>query len=111
MLETQQNLQKHAKLHVPIFTLSSKDSANSAKELNDTFKRYVYWNSSYKTQPAKVIGQGINIYKLLSALFQGVKRLFVLAYTIAAPAAVGGNTDDTVGIKNNKKYFLPRGEI
>ena len=99
-----------AELHVPIFTLSTKDSANSAKQLNEGFKRYVYCNS-YKTQPAKVIGQGINIYKLLSALFQGVKRLFVLAYTIAAPAAVGGNTDDTVGIKNNKKYFLPRREI
>ena len=24
---------------------------------------------------------------------------------------VGGNTDDTAGIKSNKKYFLPRGEI
>ena len=48
---------------------------------------------------------------LLNASFQGVKRLFVLAYFVAAPAAAGGNTDDTAGIKNNKKYFLPRGEI
>ena len=24
---------------------------------------------------------------------------------------MGGNTDDTAGIKSNKKYFLPRGEI
>ena len=24
---------------------------------------------------------------------------------------MGGNTDDTAGIKNNKKYFLSRGEI
>ena len=42
---------------------------------------------------------------------EGVKRLFVLAYTIAAPAAAGGNADDTAGLKNNKNYFLPRGEI
>ena len=28
--------------------------------------------------------QGKNIYELLSASFQGVKRLFVLAYFIAA---------------------------
>ena len=31
--------------------------------------------------------QGTNIYELLSESFQGIKRLFVLAYTIAANAA------------------------
>ena len=75
-----------AKLHVPIVTLSTKDSANLAKQLNEGFKRSVYWNS-YETKPAKVIEQGKNIYELLNASFQGVKRLFVLAYFIAAPAA------------------------
>ena len=99
-----------AKLHVPIVTLSTKDSESLTKQLNEGFKRSVYWNS-YETKPAKVIEQGKNIYELLNASFQGVKRLFVLAYFIAAPAAAGGNTDDTAGIKNNKKYFLPRGEI
>ena len=98
-----------AKLHVPIVTLSTKDSANLTKQLNEGFKRSVYWNS-YETKPTKVIEQGKNIYKLLSASFQGVKRLFVLAYATAVPAVVGGNADDTAGIKN-KKYFLPRGEI
>ena len=38
--------------------------------------------------------------------FQGVRRLFALAYVIAAGAA-----NNEVGIKNNRKYFLPRGEI
>ena len=48
--------------------------------------------------------------ELLNASFQGVKRLFALAYAIAEP--VGANpADDTAGIKDNKKYFLPRGEI
>ena len=92
------------KLYVPIVTLSTKDSANLTKQLNEGFKRSVYWNS-YETKPAKVIEQGKNLYELLNASFQGVKRLFVLAYAIAA----GGN--DGAGIKNNKKYFLPRGEI
>ena len=75
------------------------------KQFNEGFKRSVYWNSSYETKPAKVIEQGKNLYKLLNASFQGVKRLFVLAYFIAD----GGN--DEAGIKSNKKYFLPRGEI
>ena len=81
-----------AKLHVPIVTLSTKDSENLTKQLNEGFKRSVYLNS-YETKPATVIGD------------QGVKRLFVLAYTIA----VGEN--DKAGIRNNKKYFLLRGEI
>ena len=33
--------------------------------------------------------------------------MFVLAYLIAADA----NADEEAGIKNNKKYFPPRGEI
>ena len=99
-----------AKLHVPIVTLSTKDSANLTKQLNEGFKRSVYWNS-YETKPAKVIEQGKNLYELLNASFQGVKKLFVLAYVIAAPAAVSSNADDTAGKKSNKKYFLPRGEV
>ena len=38
-----------AKLHVPIVTLSTKDSANLTKQLNEGFKRSVYWNSYEKT--------------------------------------------------------------
>ena len=86
--------------------MCTKYSTNLAKQLNEGFKRSVYWNS-YETKPAKVIEQGKNIYELLNASFQGVKRLFVLAYFIAAD----NNADEEAGIKNNKKYFLPRGEI
>ena len=44
------------KLHVPIVSLSTKESANLANQLNEGFKRFVYWNS-YETKPAKVIEQ------------------------------------------------------
>ena len=98
-----------AKLHVLLVTLPTKYSANLTKQLNEWFKRSVYWNS-YETKLAKVTEKRKNLYELLNASFQAVKRLFVLAYAIAAP--VGDNpADDTAGIKNNKKYFLPRGEI
>ena len=93
------------KLHVAIVTLSTKDSAILTKQLNKGFKGSVYWNSSER-KPAKVQEQGKNIYKLLNAAFQGVKRLFALAYFNAAPAAAGGNTDDTAGIK--EKVFSSR---
>ena len=49
--------------------------------------------------------------ELLSASFQGFKRLFALAYFIAAPVAPVAVAGATTGIKYNRKYFLPRGEI
>ena len=107
-MSSAENTEKFAitdtKLHVPIVTLSVKDSTNLAKKLNDGFERSVSWNS-YETKSAKVIQQGKNLHELLIVSFQGVKRLFVLAYVIAA----GDNAGQEAGIKNNKKYFLPRG--
>ena len=93
---------RDAKLHVTIVSLSNKDRVNLTKE---EFKISFYYNS-WQTKPAIVIEKGTNIYKLLNASFQGVRRLFVLAYVVAAGAA-----NDEAGIKDNKKYFLPRGEI
>ena len=66
-----------AKLHVPIVTLSTKDNVNLTRQLNDGFKRSVYYNN-YPTIPAKVMEKGKTIYELLSASFQDVKRLFVV---------------------------------
>ena len=43
-----------AKLRVPIVTLSTKDSANLRKQLNEGFKRSIYWNS-YEAKPTNVI--------------------------------------------------------
>ena len=96
---------RNAKLCIPIVTLSTKDSVNLTKQLSEGFKRSVYWNS-YQTKPAKVIEKGKNLYELLNPPFEGVRRLFAPAYVIAAGAA-----NDEGGIKNNRKYFLPRGEI
>ena len=90
----------NAKLHVPIITLSTKDIVNLTKQLSEGFKRSVYWNS-YQTKPAKVIEKGKNLHKLFNASFQGVRRLFVLAYVIAA-----GASNNEAGIKNNRRIFF-----
>ena len=90
-----------AKLHVPIVTLSTKNNVNLTKKSSDRFKILVSWNN-YQTIPTKVINQGTNIYELLSASFQGLKRLIALAYTITANAA-----SNEAGIKRNRKYILP----
>ena len=94
-----------AKLHVPIVTLSTKDDINLPKKISNGFKRSVFW-SSYQIIPAKITNKGANIYELLSARLQGVRILFVLAYVIDA-----GVANNEAGIKNNRKYFLPRAKI
>ena len=38
-----------AKLHVPVVTLSTKVNVNLTKQLNEGFKRSVYWNE-YKSK-------------------------------------------------------------
>ena len=75
------------------------------KQLSDRFGRSVY-RSSYQTILAKVIEKGKHIYELLSASCQGVKRLFAFGYFIDA-----NDANNEAGIKDKKKYNLPRGEI
>ena len=93
-----------AKLHVAIVILSTKDNVNLTKQLSNGFKGSACWNS-YQTIPAQVINNNKNIYELLSTSFQGVKRLFALAYDAT------GDNSDKAGIKNNREYFLPRANI
>ena len=64
-----------AKLHVPIVSLSTKDNVNLTKQLNDGFKKYVYW-SSYQTIPAKVIEKGKKHIWTISASFSVIESIF-----------------------------------
>ena len=59
----------------------------------------VYWNK-YKIIPNKIYNQNNYIRELLDASYQGVKRLFFLAYD---------NTgDNPVAANSHRRYFLPR---
>ena len=91
----------NTKLYVPIVTLSSKDNVKLVKLLEEGFKRPVYWNE-YQT---KIESKNLDINNLtkfpLDASFQGVRKLFVLAF---------GNTDNgnkKVERNSRTKYFLP----
>ena len=87
------------KLYVPIVTLSTKDNVNLTKQLNKGFKRSVYRNeykSKIETKPA----DNDNVVRFpLDASFQGVNRLFVLAFN-----DTDGNANK---LKRNsqRKYF------
>ena len=47
--DTKFKITNNETLKVPIVTLSSKDNAKLAKELNKGFKRPVYWNEYMTT--------------------------------------------------------------
>ena len=58
----------------------------------------MYWNK-YKVALKKIYNENDYIRELLDASYQGVKRLFILAY--------GNVGNDLVTVNSHKKYFLP----
>ena len=93
------------KLYVPIVIILTKDNINLSKQLNKRFKRSVYWNE-YKSKIKTKEANNQNYTRFpRDVSFQGLNRLFVLAFT---------NTDDNanqVERDSHSKYFLPRVNI
>ena len=92
-----------AKVYVPIVTLSIEDNAKLSKLLSEGFKRPVYWNK-YKIIPNKTHNEDDFTRELLDASYQGVKRLFVIAYRDRGDA-------NRVTADSHRRYFLPRVKI
>ena len=67
-----------AKLYVPVVTLSTQDNSKLFHQLNSGFKRTVNWNK-YLSKP-ELLAQHPNLNHLAEPSFQGVNRLFVLAF-------------------------------
>ena len=101
----------NTKLHVPIVTLSSKDKVKLVKLLEDGFKRPVYWNEyQTKRKTRNLVNNNLTRFPL-DASFQGVRRLFVLAFnntTVTVPNNSINNTNNRVLGNSHKKYFFPR---
>ena len=108
----------NAKLYVPVVTLSTKDNNNLTKQLNDGFKRSIYWNQYVSKPFTEQAADKTGITRLaLDAAFQGVNRLFVLAFedtraNEAADASAPRNLVANRVIRNTyRKYFVPRVDI
>ena len=84
-------------LHVPVVTLSTQDNAKLLPQLKNGFKRTIAWNK-YLAKP-ELLAQNANLNHLIEPSFQGVNRLFVLAFE-----------DDAQRI-SNKRYYIPNVEI
>ena len=98
-------------LYVPIVTLSSKDNVKLVKLLEEGLKRPVYWNEyQTKTQSRNLDNNNLKRFPL-DASFQGVRKLFVLAFNntnVTVPNNLINNTNNTVLKNSHTKYFLPR---
>ena len=91
-------------LYVPTVTLSIKDNVDLAKQLNKGFKRSVYWNEYKSKIETKNLDANYVMRFPLDASFQGVNRLFVLAFN-------NTDGDNNVERDGHRKYFLPRVDI
>ena len=68
-----------SKLYAPIVTLKTGENAKLSKLLTEGFIRSVYWNE-YKLISEKVYAVNEYIRILTDPSWQGINRLFVLAY-------------------------------
>ena len=85
------------KLYVPVATLSTKENAKLLQQLKSGFKRVINWNK-YLSKP-ELLRQNPNLNYLIQPSFQGVNRLFVLAFE--------NDTQRT----SHSGYYLPNVEI
>ena len=84
-------------LHVPVITLSTQDNSKLLPQLKSGFKRTISWNK-YLTKP-ELLAQNANLNHLIEPSFQGVNRLFVLAFE-----------NDAQRI-SKRRYYIPNVEI
>ena len=84
-------------LYVPIVTLSTQDNAKLLPQLKSGFKRTISWNK-YLAKP-ELLAQNANLNHLIEPSFQGVNRLFVLAFENDAQRT------------SNKRYYIPNVEV
>ena len=87
---------------VPVVTLSKEDNEDFIEQKNKGFQRSIYWNE-YKTKEINE-NADTNVFKYinLDPSFQGVNRLFVMAYSRAK------NQPTRNG---QQKYYLPRTDL
>ena len=85
------------KLYVPVVTLSTQEYTKFLQQLKSGSKRVINWNK-YLSKP-ELLAQNPNLNHLVEPSFQGVNRLFVLAFE---------NDDDRT---SDERYYLPTVEI
>ena len=87
----------NTKLYVPVVTLSTQENTKFLQLLKSGFKKVINWNK-YLSKP-ELIRRNPNLNHLVEPSFQGINRLFVLAFEGDAQRIV------------HTGYYLPNVEI
>ena len=85
------------KVYAPVVTFSTEEILKLLKKLESGFKRTINWNK-YLAKATNKVQNRYSVY-LIEPSFQGVNRLFVLAF------------EDDNGRESLKRYYLPTVEI
>ena len=85
------------KLYVTVITLSQQDNAKLLQQLKSGLKRVINWNK-YLSKP-ELLTPNPNLNYLVEPSFQGINRIFVLAYENDAQRT------------NTIRYYLPTAEV
>ena len=94
------------KLYVPVVTLSTQENTKLLQQLKSVFKRVITWNK-YLSKP-ELLAQNPNLNHLVEPSFQGVNRLFVLAFENDAQRTLHSNyylPKDYIIIINGENFF------
>ena len=78
-------------------TLSTQDNVKLLQQSKSGFKILINWNK-YPSKP-ELLAQNPNLNHLVELSFQGVNRIFVIAF------------EDDTQRTSNKRYYLPNVEI
>ena len=88
------------KLYVPVVTLSKEDNKDFIEQQNKGFQRSIYWTEYKRKEQTENADANAVKYINLDPSFQGVNRLFLVAYSRA---------DNSQATRNGQqKYYLPR---
>ena len=85
------------KLYAPVVTLSTQENTKFFQQLKSGFERVINWNK-YLSKP-ELLAQNPNLNHLIEPSFQGINRLFILAFE---------NDNDRT---SDDEYYLPTVEI
>ena len=85
------------RLYVPVVTLSTQEYTKLLQQLQSGFTRVINWNK-YLSKP-ELLAQNSNLNHLVEPSFQGVNRLFVLAF------------ENDARRTSHSGYYLPNVEI
>ena len=86
--------------------MSKEDNKDFIEQQNKGFQRSIYWNEYKTKEQTEDANANATKYINLDPSFQGVNRLFVMAYNRLAAA-----NDNQFNRNSQQKYYLPRNDL